>query len=105
MRALPDLKNRELRAAAHLRYGTALTESQIMARRDSVQFNRWNEAFLRPGIQRPDSWDYAHHEMAWNMVTTRSSQPGAPQGLSFYAGSVLWHGEGTKITRHTLRQD
>ena len=105
MRALPDLKNRELRAAAHLRYGTALTETQIMASRDGVQFNRWNEAFLRPGIQRPDSWYYAHHEMAWNMVTTRSSQPGAPQELSFYAGSGKWHGEGTKITRHTLRQD
>ncbi|HRX79876.1 MAG TPA: hypothetical protein P5307_12485, partial [Pirellulaceae bacterium] len=50
MRALPDRDNRELRASAHLRYGTALTEGLLMASRDGVQFKRWNEAFLRPGI-------------------------------------------------------
>ncbi|MBQ17286.1 MAG: hypothetical protein CMJ65_09190 [Planctomycetaceae bacterium] len=105
MRALPDLKQRKVRAAAHLRYGTAITETQIMASRDGVKFNRWNEAFLPPGIQRPDSWYYAHNDVAWNMVTTKSSLPGAPDELSFYASSGKWHGEGSKLTRHTLRQD
>ncbi|MFP6769078.1 MAG: hypothetical protein VB859_12960, partial [Planctomycetaceae bacterium] len=96
---------RKVRAAAHLRYGTAITETQIMASRDGVKFNRWNEAFLPPGIQRPDSWYYAHNDVAWNMVTTKSSLPGAPDELSFYASSGKWHGEGSKLTRHTLRQD
>ena len=105
MRALPDLEKREFRAAAHIRYGTALTETQIMASRDGVRFKRWNEAFLRPGIQRHDSWYYAHHDVAWNIVTTKSSLPGGPDELSFYATSGHWHGDGTKITRHTLRQD
>ena len=76
-----------------------------MASRDGVEFQRWNEAFLRPGIQRPDSWYYAHNDVAWNMVTTRSSLPGAPDELSFYASSGKWHGEGSRLTRHTLRQD
>ena len=105
MRALPELKKRELRSAAHLRYGTAITETQIMASRDGVTFNRWNEAFLPPGIQRPDSWYYAHNDVAWNMATTKSSLPGAPDELSFYASSGKWHGAGSKLTRHTLRQD
>jgi hypothetical protein len=105
MRALPDLEDREIRAAAHIRYGTAITETQIMSSRDGVNFHRWNEAFLPPGIQRPDSWYYAHNDVAWNMVTTRSSLPGAPDELSFYASSGKWHGEGSKLTRHTLRQD
>ena len=105
MRALPELKKRELRSAAHLRYGTAITETQIMASRDGATFKRWNEAFLPPGIQRPDSWYYAHNDVAWNMVTTKSSLPGAPDELSFYASSGKWHGEGSKLTRHTLRQD
>ncbi len=105
MRALPDLENRKLRAAAHLRYGTALTETQVMASRDGVTFKRWNEAFLPPGIQRPDTWYYAHNAVAWNMVTTRSSLPGAPDELSFYASSGKWHGKGSRLTRHTLRQD
>ena len=105
MKALPDLEKRELRAAAHLRFGTALTETQMMASRDGVQFKRWNEAFLRPGIQRPDSWYYGHHEVAWNMVTTKSALPGAPDEISFYAGAGKWHGPGSKLIRHTLRQD
>ena len=105
MRALPELEKREARAAAHLRYGTAITETQIMASRDGHTFKRWNEAFLPPGIQRPDSWYYAHHDVARNMVTTRSNLAGAPDELSFYAGSGRWHGTGTRLTRHTLRQD
>ena len=105
MRALPELEKRELRSAAHLRYGTALTETQIMASRDGHTFKRWNEAFLPPGIQRPDSWYYAHHDVAWNMVTTRSNLTGAPDELSFYASSGKWHGAGSRMTRHTLRQD
>ena len=76
-----------------------------MASRDGVRFERWNEAFLPPGIQRPDSWYYAHNDVAWNMVTTPSALPGAPDELSFYASSGKWHGEGSKMTRHTLRQD
>ena len=46
-------ENRQSRAAAHLRYGTALTEGLLMASRDGVHFERWNEAFLRPGPERP----------------------------------------------------
>ena len=39
------------------------------------------------------------------MVTTKSSLPGAPDELSFYASSGKWHGKGSIMTRHTLRQD
>jgi len=105
MRALPDPRKRQLRADAHIRYGTAITETQIMSSRNGVQFNRWNEAFLPPGIERTDSWYYAHNDVAWNMVTTKSALPGAPDELSFYASSGKWHGKGSIMTRHTLRQD
>jgi hypothetical protein len=61
MRALPQLKHREMRSRAHLRYGTALTEALVMASRNGVHFERWNEAFFRPGIQRPETWQYGQH--------------------------------------------
>lgn len=105
MQALPDLENRRKRVAAHPRYGQALTETQIMSSRDGARFTLWNDAFLPPGIQRPDSWYYAHNAVAWNIVTTTSSQPGAPDELSFYASGGQWHGPGSTLTRHTLRQD
>jgi len=105
MRALPDRANRELRASAHERYGTALTEGLLMASRDGVNFKRWNEAFLRPGIGRPGTWQYGHQYIAWNVVETASSLPGAPTELSLYATEDYWHGKGGSLRRYTLRMD
>lgn len=105
MRALPDLPRRKQRAAAHLRYGTALTEGLLMASRDGVHFERWNEAFLRPGPERPDSWLYGHQYIAWHAVETRSSLPGAANEMSIYASEGSWHGKGNSLRRYTMRLD
>lgn len=105
MRALPQLKHREQRAAANLRYGTALTEGLLMASRNGVHFERWNEAFLRPGLQRPDTWNYGQNYIAWHAVETKSSLPGAPNELSLYASEGAWTGDSNAMRRYTLRLD
>lgn len=105
MRALPEPQKREARAAAHLRYGTALTEGLLMASRDGVHFERWNEAFLRPGPERPSTWLYGQQYIAWHAVETKSALPGAPHELSLYASEGSWHGDGNAIRRYTLRLD
>ena len=105
MRALPQLKEREERAEGHLRYGTALTEALIMASRDGVHFERWNEAFLRPGPERANTWLYGHQYMAWHAVETKSALPGAANELSFYASEGMWNGVGTSMRRYTMRLD
>jgi hypothetical protein len=105
MRALPQLEHREQRAAANLRYGTALTEGLLMAGRDGIHFERWNEAFLRPGPQRPDTWLYGQQYIAWHAVETKSSLPGAPNELSLYASEGSWTGDSNAIRRYTLRLD
>ncbi|NOX53996.1 MAG: twin-arginine translocation signal domain-containing protein [Planctomycetes bacterium] len=105
MRALPELEHRKLRAQASLRYGTALTEGLLMASRDGVLFERWNEAFLRPGIQRPGTWHYGQQYIAWHVVETRSALPGAPNELSLYAGESYWTGNSSELRRYTLRID
>ncbi len=105
MRALPDLEQREHRASAHLRYGTALTEGLLMASRNGVHFERWNEAFLRPGPERPATWLYGHQYIASHAVETKSPLPGAPNELSLYASEGSWHGKGTALRRYTLRLD
>ncbi|MDB4679999.1 MAG: hypothetical protein P8M30_03960 [Planctomycetaceae bacterium] len=105
MRALPELERREARAAAHLRYGTSLTEGLLMASRDGVHFDRWNEAFLRPGPERPSTWLYGHQFIAWQAMETRSSLSGAPNELSLYASEGSWHGDGNALRRYTLRLD
>ena len=105
MRALPELEEREERAAAHLRYGTAITEGLLMASRNGVHFERWNEAFLRPGPERPGTWHYGHQYIAWHAVETKSCLPGAANELSLYASEGSWHGKGNAIRRYTLRLD
>ena len=77
MRALPEGEHRVERAKASLRYGTALTEALLMASRDGVTFKRWNEAFLRPGIERAGTWHYGHQYVAWHVVQTKSDLEGA----------------------------
>lgn len=105
MRHLPEPDNRELRAQGTERYGTALTEALLMASREGVQFKRWNEAFVRPGIGRPGTWQYGQNYLAWHAVETKSSLPGAPDELSLYATEGYWHGEGGTLRRYTLRLD
>ena len=105
MRALPELPLREKRADAHLRYGTALTEALLMASRDGVHFERWNEAFLRPGPQRPRTWIYGHQYIAWHAIETRSPFPGAANEMTFYATEGPWHGKSNALRRYTMRLD
>jgi len=105
MRSLPELQHREERAAAHLRYGTALTEGLLMASRDGVHFDRWNEAFLRPGPERPDTWNYGHQFIAWHAVETKSDLPGAANEMSIYASEGAWTGSSNAMRRYTLRLD
>ncbi len=105
MSALPDSENRELRASSVKRYGYALSESLLMVSRDGVHFKRWNEAFLRPGIQRPGTWQYGAQYIGWHVVETQSSLPGAPNELSLYATEGYWHGKGSALRRYTLRLD
>lgn len=105
MRSLPELEHRELRASSVPRYGTAITEGLLMASRDGTKFERWNEAFLRPGIQRAGSWHYGHQYIAWHVVETESTMVGAPNELSLYAGESYWTGKGSALRRYSLRLD
>jgi hypothetical protein len=105
MRALPDPEHRRWRAQASLRYGVALTEGLLMAGRDGVLFKRWNDAFLRPGIEREGTWNYGQQYIAWHLVETRSSLEGAPAELSLYASESYWTGTSSALRRYTLRLD
>lgn len=106
VRALPELENRQLRASVNPRYGTAISESVLMSSRDGVRFRRWEEAFLRPGIEREGTWNYGHQCLAWHLVETASGlDGGAPNELSFYAVESYWTGKSSTLRRHTLRLD
>lgn len=105
MNALPEAEHRKLRCSSVERFGTALTEAMFMTSRDGVLFNRWEEAFLPPGIERPGTWNYGHQFIGWSIVETKSELDGAPNELSFYATESCWTDSSTLLRRYTLRLD
>ncbi len=105
LRSLPDFEQRQARAALIERLGSALTEGLFMSSRDGVTFRRWNEAFLRPGIERPGTWNYGQQFVCWQLVETKSAFDGAPHELSLYATEGSWRDKGKSLRRYTLRLD
>ncbi|MEO8960257.1 MAG: hypothetical protein ABI325_00135 [Ginsengibacter sp.] len=105
MYGLPELKERKMRGITQPRYSTALTESLFMASRDGVKFKRWNEAFLRPGIERDGTWSYSQQYIGWSILETKSALEGAPNEISLYANESLWTGNSSALRRYTLRLD
>ena len=106
MRALPDREHREMRSRMMERLGTALTDTLLMTSRDGLNFNRFGEAFIRPGPERPGTWNYSHTYTSCPPVETASALPGAPDELSLYVTEDYWTGEpGSAVRRYTLRSD
>lgn len=105
LRALPEFEHRKWRAKSSERYGRAVSETLFMASRDGVTFKRWNEGFLRPGPERPGTWNYGHQFIAWQPIETQSRFEGAPNELSIYAVESYWTGSSDLLRRYTLRLD
>ena len=117
MRALPQLADREERAglksytgasgktSGNARYGTALTDGLFMSSRDGRVFQRWLEAFLRPGLRYTDNWVYGDNYQNWGLIETKSDLPGAPDEISIYATEHYWRGAYTNLRRFVLRVD
>ncbi len=105
METLPERQHREWRSSISERYGSALTEGLLMTSRDGITFNRWDEAFLRPGIERVGTWNYGQQYIAWSVVETKSALEGAPKELSLYAVENYWTGTSSDLRRYTLRID
>ncbi|MBN2311646.1 MAG: hypothetical protein JXR94_21890 [Candidatus Hydrogenedentes bacterium] len=105
MRALPMREHREGRAEFHPRYGTTVTDSVMITSRDGLHFNRWGEAFIRPGLRTADNWVYGDNYIAWQTVVTKADMENAPDELSFYATESYWTDTYSKLRRYTMRID
>jgi hypothetical protein len=102
---LPELELRRERAAGSPRTGSAVTDGLFMSSRDGLNFKRWGEAFIRPGLRPQDNWVYGDNCIDWGIVETESDLPGAPNELSIYATESLWTGTSLNLRRYTLRLD
>jgi len=80
-----------------------VSDGLFMSSRDGTRWKRWGEAFLRPGLQK-ERWVNRNNMIAWGILQTASSLPGAPDEISIYS-SEGYYVEDCRMRRHTLRLD
>lgn len=102
---LPNSAARDYRMAKSRRYGTAVTDALFMSSRDGIRFELSEEAFIRPGPSREDTWVYGDNFIFWGLAETPSPLPNAPPEISLYATEGYWEGEFTSVRRYASRLD
>jgi len=80
-----------------------LSEAVFMTSRDGLNWHRWLEAFVRPGLQS-ERWVTRNNLPAYGIVTTKSDLPGTPDELSIYTSEGYYVGP-CRLRRFTLRMD
>ncbi len=96
--------NREKGGIGEPRLGKALTDCLFMTSRDGQSFHRWDETFIRPGIERKNNWVYGDAFLNWGLVETPSDDPVAPPEFSFYTSEDYWK-KPLRVRRYTMRID
>ena len=81
-----------------------VSDAVFMTSRDGLSFNRWGEAFVRPGLQK-DRWVCRNNMTARGMLVTKSAISGAPDEISLYLTEGYYTGESCQLRRYTLRVD
>ena len=98
-------ESRRQRMTVHPRYGLTATDCVFMCSRDGVKFHRFDEGFLRPGIENGVNWVYGDCYPARGMFESPSPINGAPPELSLLVPVGHWMNEEKKLVRYTLRPD
>jgi hypothetical protein len=102
---LPEPEARRQRSAVSRRYGTAVTDCLLMSSRDGRSFDRWDEAFLRPGLRTRHNWSYGDNYVACDLIETASLEDDQPNELSLFATESYFTGNESRLRRFALRID
>ncbi|UCF15022.1 MAG: hypothetical protein JSW59_16560 [Phycisphaerales bacterium] len=82
----------------------SLTEGLFMSSRDGLKFHRWQEAVLRPGLNR-SKWQNRSNYIWLGMLETQSKLPGGGKELSIFSNEGYYKGTGGSTRRYTYRID
>lgn len=93
------------RMKIHERLGLTVTDCVFMASRNGWQFERPDEAFLRPEPEEPYGWLYGTAYLTRGMIETPSDMEGADPEISMYVHENHLTDKPTDFTRYTLRVD
>ena len=99
-----DRRRRMQKPSGEPRFGLAVTDCAFMMSRDGANFLRYDEAFIRPGLERHGNWVYGDCYMAYGFIET-PARFGDGREFTFFvknAGRVLTD---VMLERYCLRID
>lgn len=102
---MPGAKERKKRMGIEARFGLTITDCVLMTSRDGLRWNRQDEAWITPGIERDRNWVYGDCYMVPYALQTKSSLIGAPDELSFYCKEGHWMHKPATMRRYSIRMD
>ena len=108
LRLIEPVELREELSAAYPRVGSDLSDGLFMSSRDGVSFQRWDEAFLRPGPEADRSrsnWMYGDNYQGYGLFETTSSIQGAANEISMLFSEGYWREGESRLRRYTIRLD
>ncbi len=105
-----ELKGKEMRhhrfeTYGERRCGISTSDCLFMTSHDGINWTRYNNAFLKPGLENGRNWNYGDCYISAGMVETKSLYEGEPNEISFYVGENRWMGTPGEIYRYTMRLD
>jgi hypothetical protein len=81
-----------------------VSDGLFMTSRDGLNFHRWSEALIRPGLQK-ERWINRNNMTAEGILVTGADTPGMPDELSIYSTENYYRGESCRLRRFTVRID
>ena len=81
-----------------------ISDGGFMTSRDGLKFHLWDEALIRPGLQR-ERWVTRNNLTAWGILETKAATPGLPNELSLYSTEGYYLGDSCQVRRFTVRLD
>ena len=81
-----------------------VSDGGFMSSRDALHYHRWDEAFIRPGIQH-ERWVNRNNMCALGVVLTKADLEGTPPVLTIYSTEGYYGPTPNRLRRLTIRQD
>ncbi len=99
-------KKRKERMEIAARLGLAVTDCVFMSSRDNVNWYRFDEAIITPGIENEENWVYGDcYPALGGLVETPSPFKNCPPELSVYVYNHHWMDSPVELVRYVYRRD
>lgn len=90
---------------ANPRFGLATTDCVFMTSRDGVNWHRWDEAILTPGLEHDQNWVYGDCYPMLGLFETPCEHPSNVNEISMFVPEGHRSGKYSSLYRYTIRID